>query len=538
MKHIDFDEILTEWSYKLPKGFPTIVDGKFVDRREVILLNDLLEQRGLNQIPLPEARVYAHPESSYIPNDRYAQSFQDIGFETSELESNPFKHTTTLDPGKNYTLVKGSSALKNIDYDAAAELVKRKDTVAVQSDSYSDNYLIVAGDVSQLTAKKDDSAAETVVKEGMVVLFYYSNIQEQPTEENIIGVIQELNKVINKVPDYAIDDLSKTKLAKFLTKVQSLKPKKLASALTDYWSIASLMKKGGYNSNKFICIRTGLFDTIRSIASSLTQLYADKWCPGDIYLVDKSKYAAIQETVSSIQKNMPEDGIGIINSLFVDEWGKTGNRPNEGIVAVSLKEEKAQGGKAKQFLQTLSREDVTYNVDKTEFDLPASEIGKKIIYYREAIQKLADTAEVDVTLVQDKDVSGMDEKRLREKFASLKLTYFLLGEKGADVDDNLLGAVAFGLSLSGVNPTFWKIVGSRTGEATISKFKAASTISLMDFGLGHERSKIKIVDTNSNNSVKFEMDILKTDQRYSITLNARSNGGKQATLEIVNISKS
>lgn len=532
MKHIDFDEILTEWSYKLPKGFPTIVDGKFVERDEVILLNHLLEQRGLTQIPLPEARVYAHPESSYIPNDRYAQSFQDLGFEASELESNPFKHTTTLDPGKNYTLVKGSSALKNIDYNTAAELVKRKDTVAVQSDSYSDNYLIVAGDVSQLTAKKDDSAAETVVKEGMVVLFYYSNIQEQPAEENVIAIVQDLNNTASKLPEYAVDSLTKNKLIKFLSKVQSLKPKKLAALLTDYWSVATEIKTG-YNSSQFICVRTGLFDTIRSIASSLTRLYADKWCPGDIYLIDKSKYAAIQKTVSEVQENMPKDGIGIINSLFINEWGQTGEEPDRGIVAISLKEEKAQAGKAKQFLQTLSRKDLTYNVEKTEFELPTSEIGKKIVYYRQAIQKLTKSAEIKVILNQDKDVSGMDEKRLREKFASLKLTYFLLGERGADIDDNLLGAVAFGLSLSGVNPTFWKIVGSKTGEASRSEFAEKTTINLQDGGLGSDQSIIQITDTNSNNSIKFDMKIQKGGHDHLITLNARSNGGKQATLEIV-----
>jgi len=55
MKDIDFDEILTNWSYKLPKGFPTIIDGKFTKRAEVIILNQLLEEKGLRTLPLPEA---------------------------------------------------------------------------------------------------------------------------------------------------------------------------------------------------------------------------------------------------------------------------------------------------------------------------------------------------------------------------------------------------------------------------------------------------------------------------------------------------
>ena len=55
MKNINFDEILTDWSYKLPKGFPTIVNGKFTKRAEVIILNQLLEEKGLRTLPLPEA---------------------------------------------------------------------------------------------------------------------------------------------------------------------------------------------------------------------------------------------------------------------------------------------------------------------------------------------------------------------------------------------------------------------------------------------------------------------------------------------------
>lgn len=52
--NIDYEEILLEWSYRLPKGFPTIVDGKFGDRDEVIILNQILEERGLQPIEVPE----------------------------------------------------------------------------------------------------------------------------------------------------------------------------------------------------------------------------------------------------------------------------------------------------------------------------------------------------------------------------------------------------------------------------------------------------------------------------------------------------
>lgn len=48
------DDLLLEISYQLPKGYPTIVNGKFVDREEVLLINKFLLEHGIGQLPLPE----------------------------------------------------------------------------------------------------------------------------------------------------------------------------------------------------------------------------------------------------------------------------------------------------------------------------------------------------------------------------------------------------------------------------------------------------------------------------------------------------
>jgi len=47
---INYEEILTEWCYRLPKGFPTIVDGKFGDDEEIIILNEILQEIGLKPL--------------------------------------------------------------------------------------------------------------------------------------------------------------------------------------------------------------------------------------------------------------------------------------------------------------------------------------------------------------------------------------------------------------------------------------------------------------------------------------------------------
>ena len=51
---IYFDDILTEWSYRCPKGYPTIVDGKFTEREEVVVLNEILQEKGFDTVELPE----------------------------------------------------------------------------------------------------------------------------------------------------------------------------------------------------------------------------------------------------------------------------------------------------------------------------------------------------------------------------------------------------------------------------------------------------------------------------------------------------
>ncbi len=54
-KYVDFGRILNEVSYKLPKGYPTVVDGVFTEREEIIIINEALEAEGLSTLPLPEA---------------------------------------------------------------------------------------------------------------------------------------------------------------------------------------------------------------------------------------------------------------------------------------------------------------------------------------------------------------------------------------------------------------------------------------------------------------------------------------------------
>lgn len=48
---MNWDEIVAEWSFRLPKGYPTMKDGKFSDKKELAILNEILAENGIQSVP-------------------------------------------------------------------------------------------------------------------------------------------------------------------------------------------------------------------------------------------------------------------------------------------------------------------------------------------------------------------------------------------------------------------------------------------------------------------------------------------------------
>lgn len=48
---MNLDDILLEWSYRLPKGFPTMKNGKFAVKSELKVLQEVLAENGINEMP-------------------------------------------------------------------------------------------------------------------------------------------------------------------------------------------------------------------------------------------------------------------------------------------------------------------------------------------------------------------------------------------------------------------------------------------------------------------------------------------------------
>jgi len=66
--HVDFARILNEVCYKLPKGYPTVVDGVLTEREEIVIINEALEAEGLPTIPLPTLEEAETTSSSVSSN--------------------------------------------------------------------------------------------------------------------------------------------------------------------------------------------------------------------------------------------------------------------------------------------------------------------------------------------------------------------------------------------------------------------------------------------------------------------------------------
>tara|TARA_R110002167_G_scaffold219022_1_gene423679 strand:- start:791 stop:2179 length:1389 start_codon:yes stop_codon:yes gene_type:complete len=219
-----------------------------------------------------------------------------------------------------------------------------------------------------------------------------------------------------------------------------------------------------------------LFDLIRSTCSGITGLPADKWNPGDIYLVNSTP-------------SLPTETESIVpwNSLFVNEWGST----NAPLVSISLKEEKYQPGRAKSYLEKFGSE-IDYNMSSEEFEYTDEQYKNAINKYRENITNYFDSNQSVVKKGNGWENFPTDRKQLQTKYGAYKLLNLMAQQN----DASLSGLFAYGLSIdqdSRANPTFWKLIGKNNGsKASKVKYPAGVNTEMA------EGEDITILDNSTN----------------------------------------
>ena len=155
-----------------------------------------------------------------------------------------------------------------------------------------------------------------------------------------------------------------------------------------------------------------------------------------------------------------------INKLFVNDWGST----DAPLVSISLKQEKAQGGKAKSFLQKYKPEQIE-GMPPQEYQLSDEELNYTEDQYDEAINtykvKIGNETNKGEFLYSPGDNPPKLEQK-KFKLAAYKALDFLFKYFKDDLDSSptnaLVKMAAYGMSITGVNPTFFKLIGNSNGS--------------------------------------------------------------------------
>ena len=516
------DLFFKKYSYKFDKGYPNMNN-----ENDVLLLESILKNLDIN---LKEA----FQDSSNLPEDisnlkqQILDTSGEIGYEIEAAQKNS--------PRDYFLYFKGLSprdreGRKNVTQDLIDNkiLTPTNPNSPISKDSkgayYSD--VSINGKPYRIFVKGSGGKFDTTTseKEGLVVLLYNSSVDKPFTKENF----QENFNKLKQASFEGISDIEKNLklyLDIFDENIEAASNSKAAiNNLNDPLSSALTIKKA-YPNKKLI--RDGAFNTIRQVGTQATGIEADKWNPGDVYLeISEPKIPSVEEVKKDYSK---------LNGLFVNDWGKT----DAPLVSISLKQERAQAGKAKGFLKKFQPSDIEgtqkeYNLTDEEINFTPEQYDKGINAIKEKFKTRFPSDEK--ALIQYKfDKNPTQPNQLRAKYGAYKALDYLLDNFVQESDVSPVSALtqlaAYGMSVSGVNPTFFKITGKSTGEPTTpSKFPAAATSRLTP------GTKIVIEDrpTNGEIGISISIDIMEGDKvidTKKLVVVARNNGSKQGTIDL------
>lgn len=544
---VNWDDILTEWSYRCPKGYPTVVDGAFTEREEIKVLNKLLEEKGLRPMPLPEAKPAKFTESD-VDKLLSVPAIKKLNIAKRVLKSN---NTIVL-----YVLnIKKSdrpAILKNIAASIkSAKYVNKLSTAgAVQSAYNGIPYFIV---IKEFVEEKTD----TDLKEGLSIVAAGVPDLESATPQNIKKIIDNLLSASKNV--VGLSESTTLKIVNYLkklkTKIGDPKIAKVAvSILNENISQGSSFQvflkanpnfrmERGQNKDE-------LFTQIRNVGATITNLPADKWCPGDVYFIRKGSDGRIKQVLAQASKEEKKEvALTMLNNMFspIPSFKQKVDKQHD-IVAVSLKQSSAQGGKLKSAFQQYEGTPKDYNILPEEMKYKEARIKAEIVGIRNIVQKAVGAEKTTKYDYKPCDLKSIkDMKILMGKFGAYKALNFILtkiAKKGDKLDDALVGLTAYGFGIvkkgdTPINPPFLKLVANAKGLATEPQyFEPGRTLMLTNLQGGPKPPEIRIEDGPKYGGIKviLALSLLGTEKDGSETIkyevNFRYNGGAQLTIEL------
>jgi hypothetical protein len=469
-----FDKFFERYSYKFPKGYPD-----FTNKQDILVLENIFNEIDLFEVSnLTKSELLKYKDRP--EKDRISILIKKIQ-NNEELE---------LVDGSTFIVDNKEEAIKNLQGEipsTGVELIN-KDGQKIKTSKLRKTKEFGGKDAVSTDAKKP--VVDTEVKESLVIVFY--NILKEGGNLKPFDAGNYANnfKIIKSSTDKFndVESSAQNKINQLFDLIGNTTTplSKTRSVLNNPYSIA-LELYGDYPSARVN--RGELFDTIRSTCSKITKLPADKWNPGDIYLVN-----------STPELPTETDSIVPWNELFVNEWGST----NAPLVSISLKEERYQPGRAKSYLEKFG-EEVDYNMSKEEFEYTDDQYKKAIKKYRENIIDYFNNTQPVEKKGDGWENFPSDRKQLQTKYGAYKLLNLLAGKN----DASLAGLFAFGLSIdkdARANPTFWKLIGKNNGsKASKIKYPAGVNTEMA------EGEDIVILDNSTNGGFTISGILSKTD---------------------------
>lgn len=565
------DDLLLEISYKLPKGYPTIVNGKFVDREEVLLINEFLIEHGIGELPLPEAsRIRKEAAQSGDGVDKIHNAILSLppmkqhvvtaASAITKVKSTPKYTEWRVDlPGKDERIQKAVAVQKGLSQSYLTDKFKKPTKLFLKKDKYL--FFNVDGYEFRYILKqvKSESSTSTDVKEGMSVILSQYNESSEDLTKVISFVTSDSVKeaatyLLNFINNKKVSGLSQDTVddcAKFLQLAVDSKNPKTLTAVVQFINqniSHSATFNDFFNENKdYIIDRDLLFNKIRKAGSTITGMKPDKWCPGDVYFIRKNSVTEITKTVEkaeALAANNKEQALGMLNGLFSDKYYDPADRP---IVAVSLKMEDAQAGKLKSGFEEYADTPTDYSLTSDELAYKLNDYRNGCLKYQKIFEAELGKADVDIDWLFCDVNKVKDIRILKFKYASYKALHFILtkvaNNKIKNFDDALVSLVAFGLGVvqkakgfssnTRINPPFFKVIASKSANSTKPiLFKGGSVLALINTDGSTKSPKITIVDRPTYKGVQVLMGLLVGSNKFDISIRINSNGNTQVNVEL------
>ena len=550
---IDFDAIINEWSYRTHRGYPI-----WNDPRDMIILKDILKEMNLSldAIQLKESEF----TPSELVRDKYLNGFIDKITKGEPFILEKDKEKVIIDP-KFLDVLTQIASIQSIS-DRQNAIKKQFGTNAIIP--LEDGRNVRLKDISKdtFTAKSTTSGlvgTETPdFKEGLVVYFY-------DCSKNLLDDVFDYIKGNNtKIPELSTTSINAShygdKSAKLvtsgidlLTSGATLDVKTKQLFLNAISAAKTIQKNFGLG---YVIDRGDLFNDIRKAAKKITNVPEDKWCPGDVYLYKNSSIGVIKDIIKqSVTSNSIVSIEGKGGDVFQVGLNSLFDIDNPLVTAVSLKEEEALSGRAKDFVsvknlkgvdlgaetgdftkdemalltgresidsEVIDKYRTEYNVYKLKYSREITKFGYKNTFGTSKYKE----PEVQVE-VRNKIVKSAIYRLLNRYFANFD-TLKGINDVMKNYDDPFLALTAYGVSLSGFNPTFYKVVASSKGDyGHVTVFKGRDSLKA-------ESDSVITIDTPTKAGVYLTFKTIMGDKMYQTKLDVReAKSGSSISIAII-----